>query len=289
MTGTGMAAGECELGCLTVECRSVNGRALSVKSRLAVECQGMEAAIEERVRRRFTRGSVQVVLAVQDAPQAEEPGLDLERGEQVAQRLEEFAKSVGKSVTLGDILAFPGVVRGPSRSAPRLSRKLPDGVSRLLDEALSAMLADRVREGASTRTVMLQEVDSLQAALEEIRVLAPQVVEAYRDRVLQRVNEFLEGRAKALDPSDVIREVSLFADRVDISEEVHRLEEHGAKAREALRGGGAVGRRFEFLAQEVLREVNTLGSKSPDVGIAHLVVQMKSSIDKLKEQAANLE
>ena len=289
MTGAGTAAGDCELGHLTVECRSVNGRALSVKSRLAAEHQGLEAAIEERVRQRVTRGSVRVALAVCDAPQPQESELDSEFGEQVAQRLEEFAGRVGKPVSLADILAFPGVVRGASRSGPRLSRGLPDGVSGLLDEALAALVADRVREGATTREVMLQELESLHEALAEVQALAPQVVEAYRDRVLQRVNEFLDGRAKALEPSDVIREVSLFADRVDISEEIQRLQVHGAKAREALLGGGPVGRTFEFLAQELLREVNTLGSKSPDVEIAHLVVRMKSSVDKLKEQAANLE
>lgn len=289
MTGAGTAAGDSEVGRLEVECRSVNGRGLNVKIRLASECAGLEVAFEERVRKQLGRGSVQVAAVVSDAPQVPEPGLDTAFGERVASRLEEFAQRVGKTVALSDILAFPGVIETPSRSGPMLSRRLPEQVGKLLDAALAALIKDRIREGEATVAVMLQEVDAMAKAMQEVRALAPQVVADYRDRVLLRVNEFLEGRAKAMEPGEVIREVSVFADRVDISEEIQRLEAHRAKAREILEGGGGVGRSFEFLVQEMLREVNTLGSKSPDVRISHLVVRMKSSVDKLKEQAANLE
>ncbi|MEE2888111.1 MAG: YicC/YloC family endoribonuclease [Planctomycetota bacterium] len=289
MTGAGTAAGDCEVGRLSLECRSVNGRGLNVKVYLASECQGLESAIEDRVRQRIRRGSVRVAGIVSDPRQTSEPQLNTEFGERVAKRLEEFAERVGKAVSLSDILAFPGVVEGQSRSGPKLSRELPEGVIRLLDEALDALIEDRVREGEATTAVMLKEVESIGETLEEIRVLAPQVVEDHRERLLQRVNEFLDGRAKTMEPDDVIREVSVFADRVDISEEIQRLAVHGSKAHDVLRGGGAVGRKCEFLVQEMLREANTLGSKSPDVNVAHLVVRMKAGIDKLKEQAANLE
>lgn len=289
MTGAGTAEGDSEVGRLTLECRSVNGRGLNIKIHLASECHGLEVAMEARVRQRIRRGSVRLAGLVSDSRPGIEPELNTEFGAQVAKRLDEFAEHVGKTVALSDILAFPGVVEGLSRSSPKLSRELPEGVSRLLDKALDAMVGDRVREGEATTSVMLGEVESIGEALEEIRVLAPQIVEDYRERLLQRVNEFLDGRARAMEPADVIREVAVFADRVDISEEIQRLALHGAKAREVLLGSGPVGRQCEFLVQEMLREVNTLGSKSPDVHVAHLVVRMKSGIDKLKEQAANLE
>jgi uncharacterized protein (TIGR00255 family) len=115
------------------------------------------------------------------------------------------------------------------------------------------------------------------------------VVADYRAKLLQRVNEFLESRGKAMAESEVIREVAVFADRADITEEMQRLGSHVLRAGELLRGGAEVGRKLEFLVQEMLREVNTIGSKSPDVRISHHVVEMKSCVDKLREQAANLE
>ena len=289
MTGAGTAAGDSELGCLSVECRSVNGRGLHVKTRLAAACSGFEAAIEARVRQRISRGSVHVAVAVDETPQVTRYELNRQFGEQVAQQLEAFAAQVGKTVTLADILRYPGVVDATARSGPSLSRDLLPGVAGVLDQAIDALITDREREGQATVALMLQEVDAITEALQEVRAIAPQVVASYRERLLERVNEFLDGRARAMEPSEVIREVSVFADRVDISEEMQRLDIHIAKARDLLGGGGAVGRNFEFLVQEILREINTLGSKSPDVRVAHLVVRMKSSVDKLKEQAANLE
>ncbi len=289
MTGAGTAVGATELGRLSIEFRSVNGRGLSVKMRLAAECQGLEAAVEERLRRRIQRGSVQVASVVDDPASGPDTGLNIEFGLQVAQRLDAFAAQVGKTVSLADILAFPGVVEATARSRPRMSRELPAEVAALVDLAVHALVEDRQREGQATVAAMLLSIDDIDAALAEVRVLAPQIVGDYRDRVLQRVNEFLDGRAKTLQPEEVIREVSVFADRVDITEEIQRLASHMSRAREVLQDGGVLGRNFEFLVQEMLREVNTLGSKSPDVQIAHLVVRMKSGVDRLKEQAANLE
>ena len=140
----------------------------------------------------------------------------------------------------------------------------------------------------TTVAAMIGELDLAEEAIGTIAERAPEVVSHYRAKLLQRVNEFLEGRAKTMDDSDVIREVAVFADRVDITEELQRLGSHVSKTRELFASGGAVGRSLVFLVQEMLREVNTVGSKSPDVTIAHLVVTVKACIDKLKEQAANL-
>ena len=138
-------------------------------------------------------------------------------------------------------------------------------------------------------TAMREEIERFIQALSAVQVRAPEMVASYRERLLGRVNEFLEGRAQAMETGDVIREVAVFADRVDIAEELQRLGAHVERAEELLAAGGAVGRKLEFLVQEMLREVNTVGSKSPDVAIAHRVVEMKSCVDRLKEQAANLE
>ena len=291
MTGSGTAVGETEFGRVTVECRSVNSRGLLVKTRLANECQGLEAALETYVRSRLTRGTVHVVVAAEPTS-APEPTIDVEFAAKVAEHLEALAARIGKigeTVAFADVLGFPGVVPTLSRSGPRPSRELPDDLRALVTTAMDELIASRQLEGAATTDAMRTEIDNIEAELAAVQEHAPSVIARYREKLLQRVNEFLEGRATTMEDKDVIREVSMFADRVDITEECQRLASHISKARDLLVASGPVGRNVEFLVQEMLREVNTLGSKSPDVAISHRVVAMKSSIDKLKEQAANLQ
>ncbi|MGA0868968.1 MAG: endoribonuclease YicC domain-containing protein, partial [Planctomycetota bacterium] len=130
---------------------------------------------------------------------------------------------------------------------------------------------------------------SLAEGLAGAEARAPELVTSQRERLLERVNEFLAGRGLSIEPDNVVRELAVFAEKTDVAEEIQRLRAHIERAHQLLDGGGEVGRRFEFLVQEMLRETNTLGSKSPDVQIAHTVVAMKTAIDRLKEQAANLE
>jgi uncharacterized protein (TIGR00255 family) len=289
MTGAGSAAGPTELGVVTVELRSVNGRGLSVKTRVAAEGQGLETALESRVRSRLSRGTVFLTLAVDRGETDAEPLLDVDLAARVAKVLEELAQRLGKSVALADVLAFPGVVSTQNRTAPRTARDLSPELSALVDTALDDLVGDRVREGAAAAAAVLAEIDRLVSDLAAVTALAPAVVDAYRSKLLGRVNEFLAGRARAMEDSDVIREVAMFADRVDITEELQRLGSHAERARDLVRAGGTVDRPLEFLVQEIHREVNTIGSKSPDVAIAHRVIEMKSAVDRLKEQAANLE
>jgi uncharacterized protein (TIGR00255 family) len=161
--------------------------------------------------------------------------------------------------------------------------------ARLVEQAVGALMAERAREGHDT----VAHVDALLAGLAQTRTRvaarAPAVIAEYRGKLLARVNEVLAAQQVALTPADVIREVALYAERADVAEELQRLGAHLARAQQLLAAGGEVGRTLEFLAQEMLREVNTLGSKAQDVEIAHEVVSMKASIDKLRELVANLE
>lgn len=287
MTGSGVAVGPTGFGDTTVEIRSVNGRQLVVKQRLAPEVAVLDAAIERAVRARLLRGNVTVVVDV-TAP-AGAPAIDAQRFSAAAEALAELAREHGLgAVTVGDVLAVPGVVNAGART-PRVSVEPPADVVALLERALAVLCDARAREGRATVAAMHGHVAELDAAVERVTARAPQVVAAHRERLLERVNEFLAGRAHQLEPSDVVRELGLFADRVDVTEELVRLRAHTAQIRAVLGDGGEVGRRLEFLLQEVLREVNTIGSKSPDVEIAHTVVDMKSHLDRLREQAANLE
>lgn len=292
MTGVGVAAGATELGDLVVEMRSVNGRGLVVKPRLAPEVQGMEAAIERVVRDRLQRGTVVVVVERRPGGVASsEEVVDRARAELVARRLRELCEALDleDEPRLADVLAVPGVLRRPEETRSRLSTQPPAGVRALLEQALDALVEAREAEGRALVDALRAQARELEGLVVRARALAPRVVERYRERLLRRVNEFLADRGQTLSEADVVREVALFADRADVEEELERLEIHLQRLDRVLAEGGPVGRSLDFLLQEMLREANTLGSKSPDAEMAQLVVDMKTAIDRLKEQAANLE
>ena len=168
-------------------------------------------------------------------------------------------------------------------------RVLPDQARALLLAALADLRQCRRAEGATTLAAMQEQVAEFEGCLQQVKDRAPKVVVAYREKLLQRLRDVLQAEGVAIEASDVVREVAIFADRVDVEEELQRLQAHVGELKSLFERGGVLGRRLEFLLQELLRETNTLGSKSPDTEISHCVVTMKSNLDKLKEQAANLE
>jgi uncharacterized protein (TIGR00255 family) len=231
-------------------------------------------------------------MQVQNPARNLETLVDEELAAQVAKRLERLAKDIGAEggPQLSDVLAFPGVVTAAqAASRGRTSWEPPKDVLALVSGAATALQKSRAEEARAILADMNEQLDTIAAVLAEVKVRAPKVVEGYREKLLQRVNEFLEGQARAMEDADVIREVALYADRVDTSEELQRLETHLQKAASILTTGGQVGRSLEFLLQEMLREANTIASKSPDAEMAHCIVKAKSCIDRLKEQAQNLE
>jgi uncharacterized protein (TIGR00255 family) len=276
-----------------VEIRSVNGKGLAVKIRLPSELATADRAIEERVRARLHRGTVSVQVGVERTSAAIAAAVDGPRFVAAARHLQDLAAEAGLAAPLvGDVLAVPGVVAsgaGAALETADAGAEPPAALLAAVDAALSELCRAREVEGAATLAAMREQLAVVAAGLDAVAARAPQVVGEHRAKLIERVNEFLAGRALQLGPDDVIRELGVFADRVDVGEELQRLAAHLERARTVLAAGGQVGRGLEFLFQELLRETNTIGSKSPDVEIAHTVVAMKSAIDRLKEQAANLE
>jgi len=284
MTGSGTAAGATELGQLRVEARAVNGRGLTVKVRTGNGCAGLEAAVEERVRKALVRGSVTVAIERTDAA----AGLgDRAQLQKLAAELREIARELGVSpeLTLRDVLD----VNSRLRADPVTSRELPPRAAALVDRAVQELVARRREEGARTAAAMLALIAEMEQLTARAVERAPAVLDEYRTRLLTRVQEFRAAHGFGAEAADLVREVALHGDRIDVTEEVQRLSSNLGEVRNLLSGGGEVGRRLEFLLQELLREANTLGSKSPDVALSHVAVSLKSCIEKLKEQAANLE
>lgn len=285
MTGVGFAAGPSEAGDVRIEVRSVNGRGFAAKLRVPSACSAYEAAIEELLRARIARGTLTVVV---------------ERGQQgaalpdaaalrsVAEGLRAIAAELRlEPPRLADVL---DVALAAQRGEALTSRPLPPQLLALCERALGELLARRAAEGQGTAAAILAELAAHEAQAQAVAARAPALVAGYRDRLLQRVQEFAAQHAPELSPAaDLVREVAIYADRVDVAEELQRLAAHTAELRSLLQRGGEVGKRLEFLLQELHRETNTLGAKTPDAAIAHAVVAMKAHIERMKEQAANLQ
>ncbi|MEZ5964474.1 MAG: YicC/YloC family endoribonuclease [Planctomycetota bacterium] len=292
MTGVGSASGDTALGRTVVELRAVNGRSLVVKHRLTAGAAGLDLALERAIAARVRRGSVICTLEAVPTEQTRRSVVDRAALRAAVQDLRAAAAEVGLQgdVRLADALALPGVVLGPNIDGTRLARDLPADVADLLERALAALVRERQREGEATARVVGDLLAELGRARVRVAARAPRALADYRGRLLARVNEVLAGQTKTpLEPSDVIREVAMYAERTDVTEELQRIDAHLDRALELLRQGGEVGRALEFLMQELLREVNTVGSKAQDVEIAHDVVAMKANIDRLRELVANLE
>ncbi len=287
MTGFGTAEGACGDGRLSVEIRTVNHRHLAVQCRLPGELQRFESEVRTRLRAHFDRGHASVTVRWTELPeQSSSVTVDVERARAVRAALERLRDALGIE---GDVdLAF--IARQPDVLLYGGAEELEldgDPFLALIDEAAGQVVAAREREGADLTSDVTARVRLMEERLELIEARAPDRVTAERDRLRQSVAELLNGRQ--LDESRLAQEIALLAERMDVTEEIVRLRSHFASFREALGAGGAVGRRLSFLGQEMLREVNTIGSKANDAAIAEAVIELKSELEKVREQVENIE
>ncbi len=273
---------------LDLEVRAVNHRFLQVKIRVPREAAYLEGPLEEGVRKRVRRGSLTLRV---DLERTAPPGtlLDREYLASYVKELKGLEKELGipAGLDLARLVELPGVVLESQGPDPREVRKK---ALQALGEALDQLEEMRLREGAALVADMEKRRARMGRLLGRIRKLAPQVQEKARKRLAGRLEEvlapFLEGKEQG---DRVYQEAAFLLEKMDFTEEVVRLESHLAQWEHLVEKGGEVGKRLEFLLQEMGREINTLGTKAGDVGIAHLVVELKAEAEKLKEQVQNLE
>lgn len=289
MTGHGDASGENERLAVTAEVRSVNNRHLKVAVRCPDAYPSLESSVEKLVRQRVARGTLTVSLRVKQIHESQAAQLDRNALRQYWSQLTDAAAELGIAPPsdLTPLISLPGIIE------ESYDRSVDESDWPLFEQVVTAALENfeefRVEEGQSMR----DELESLAATVEEnlgqVTSRAPQIVEDYRNRLVNRVNDLLAGSELNLEDKDVIREVSLFADRCDITEEITRLRSHLQQYRTLLNSREAAGRKLDFLGQEMFREINTIGSKANDVEIAHKVVDMKAAIEKMREIIQNIE
>lgn len=287
MTGQGSGSAELANGALFIEVRAVNHRWLEVRSRLPAELVDHTAAVEDTVRRHLVRGRIDVGVRIEGAASMA-PRLDVERARAAFHELTSLrdALAPAEAVPLSLLAAVPGLFSVRDAMGHAATR---DSVVRATELACLAVQDMRLREGATLARDFLERATQLDALVVLIKERGPQVIEATRKRLVERVERLLSD-GRSADPLRIEQEMALFADRSDVCEECTRLSSHLQQLRDlTVRGDhGPIGRRLEFLLQEMARESNTLGQKSADLEIARAVIDLKVEIERMREQAQNV-
>jgi uncharacterized protein (TIGR00255 family) len=289
MTGCGEAVAAAGADTCRVELRSVNNRFFKLTFRAREGFAALEARVEELIRARIRRGAVQLTIDV--GGPAAPPARRLDHVQLAAYfaDLREFCAThdLPPPRSIDGILSLPGTLVDAPPDPAAVDRSWPL-VARAIDLGLDQLDAMRRAEGAALAAAMRTLLDEVTAVVAAIRLRVPGVLADHRVRLVERVTRVLEQTGTSLTESDVAHEVALIADRSDIAEELVRLESHVAQFRRLL-GEEAPGRSLDFLAQELAREANTIGSKSLDTETAHAVVELKTRIERLREQVQNVE
>jgi len=289
MTGYGAAAGRGGGARVEVEARSVNARSLKVAFRGPGALAAHETDLEALVRKVVARGSVSLGVRLERTDPGHAVRVRPEVVEGAARALAPLRKRglIQGAFSADAVAGLPGAIESGADEAlaPAEWRAVREAARKAL-ERLDGM---RRREAVHLVRGLRQALARMRRALQSIGKRAPVVVEEQRAKLRQRVDALLRGSGATLDEATLAREVALLADRSDVTEEVTRLGAHLAEFGGYLERDGEIGRTLDFLAQEMLREANTIGSKSGDVAIARAVIELKSDIDRLKEQVANLE
>jgi uncharacterized protein (TIGR00255 family) len=290
MTGFGSASGQNDRFSASVEIKAVNNRHLKVSTRLPDVLGSLEALIEKAVRKTVARGTVSVNVRFSPIGQASRYRISPDLLTAYWDQLKAISETNGVPLpdSSASLLTLPGVVSDELSSSLDAAAEWPF-LEGIVGEALAGLDEFRQREGESMRGELEQCCEHVATNLESIVQRAPEVVSTYRDRVLERVRELLEGSGAAVEPDNLIREVSIFADRCDINEEITRLRCHVDEFLKVINGPTSQGRKLDFLSQEMFREINTTGSKASNVEIAHHVVEMKAAVEKIREILGNVE
>jgi len=292
MTGFGSASAEVEAAHYAIEIRSVNNKYFKVQMRVPEELLALESEIESCLAQKLARGSVTVTVRHEAGVSTEGTVVDGDVVRRLVTDLNEATPEEMRgqcSIDLAGLLAVPGVL--VHESVEVLVERARPTVLKLVEEACDAMVEMRSREGDLLKSELLRFRRSIDERLEIVRERAPLVIEQYQERLRQRMTMLLEEVGASVSDEDLLREVAVYAERTDITEEITRLAGHMDQFERLVtnQNGEPVGRTLDFLSQEMLREANTIASKSADAQISSNIVEVKGVIDRIKEQAANVE
>jgi len=288
MTGYGRGTASGSSLTVTAELKSVNSRYLDIKCKLPKAAAFLETAVKERLQENVSRGKLELSVDVEGgALKKREISIDWELAEAYMVKLKAIrsAFDLRGEISLDTLLSQSEDIL-VEEAQPELT-ELPDLVGQALDEALEAFLSMRTTEGTALASDIRNRMTAIQAMLKQLTELRPQVMDAYRQRIQDRIASYVDGALP--ETSRLHQEIALLAEKGDITEELIRLESHLDQLAANLEKEGAVGRTCDFILQEMQREVNTIGSKSTASSISIIVVSLKSELEKIKEQVQNIE
>jgi uncharacterized protein (TIGR00255 family) len=290
MTGHGEAQCHHEHAMVGVEVRAVNNRFLKVSTRISEGFNALEPLIEAMVKQRVRRGTVQVSIRIEREPGSGDFRLNEAVLAGYRDQLQQMAQQWGFSepVRLDQLLTLPGVV-DEKRAAIWSAEDFWPVIEKTLLAALENLARMRAEEGAAMAADLQANCQIIVGQLNQIAQMAPTVVENYQRRLTERVNKLLAEFELGLKSAEVVREVGIFADRCDISEEIVRLRSHLEQFGLIAAVEENSGRKLDFVIQEMLRETNTIGSKANDAGISRHVVEIKTAIERMREMIQNVE
>lgn len=287
MTGHGQSSAESAGLAVWVEIRSINSRYLKVNLACQERYLALQSEVESLVRKFIQRGTVSVQVKTQRAAASPAAQINIEMIQSLRDQLQPLLKN-GESLPLASLLSIPGVIAEADGDGDSSETDWPI-IARAVEGALNALNQMRAREGAVMAADMRANCQQIRRLVARVAELSPQVVAAYSQRLTSRINQLLEQFQVTVSPSDLVREVGIFAERCDISEELVRLDSHCQQALQAIDDSDSGGRKLDFLTQELLRETNTIGSKAGDSEIAKCVVELKTAIDRIREMVQNVE
>lgn len=283
MTGYARVQTEHEWGLITWELRSVNHRYLEISFRLPEQFRYLEIKWRQQVAKKISRGKVDLILKFQPGPQV---SADFDMDQTLVGKLSQYTQQLAPNfpnaqTQLTDILNWPGVLCSRESNQEQIQQ----AAAVALDNAVDKLTVMRRSEGTALLEFFEQRLALMQDYVEHINVSVPAAINAANERIKQRFNELqLE-----LDQSRFEQEITWLAQKVDVAEEIKRLSMHINEFRQTLQKGGVIGRRLDFMAQELNREANTLASKSIDASVTHLAVELKVLIEQIREQVQNIE
>lgn len=287
MTGFGRAQGQAPWGVWVWEARSVNGKSVDIRTNYPPGCDAIDFEARKRVKDRFQRGSFQLQLRIDWTRDPGASAIDTRELARLARLSRHWAKSGVSPARFDGLISAPSVMKGASRTGSSMDELVAKDLLAGLDAALDMLTAARAKEGENLLqlfTAMLTQTEQLLAQAGGFAARQPDLV---RDRLKARLAEL--GKDVATDPDRVAQEILMMATRADVREELDRLAAHMASARTIMASGEAVGRKLDFLCQELNREANTLCSKSASLELTNAGLALKSLIDQFREQVQNVE
>lgn len=284
MTGYAAVTKEVPCGALNLELRSVNNRYLDIQFRLPDELRLLEAAMRELLTARLKRGKIDCRLSFFRLAGAEEPQ-HINAG--LLQKLLELDRTIrvalpdARGLEVADILRWPGILGADALPVQDLCEPCME----LLHAALDEFAAARAREGEKLKAILLERLGKMRRLTAEVSPRIPALLTAFQEKIKFRLSEALINH----DDDRIRQELSLFTSKIDVDEELSRLQTHLDEVERVLSSGGAIGKRLDFLMQELNREANTIGSKSVDAEVSRISMELKVLIEQMREQVQNIE